>query len=282
MERQHRGSVKAEAKRRRAAGQRRPGALTTQTREWIERKIVAGEIVAGQKLNAYALARKIGVSRSPVREAMHALVQAGLVQAIPNRGLFVRVLDLREMIDLYDIRIGLARQAGRLLAARITDEQLAVLERLYKRMDRAQRSRDGDTYYRLDALLHARLMEYTGNRALALLDERLRNQMRLFLRRGVSGEPQRRLSHQNHRTLLDAMANRDADAAAFAYEQHSVCGKQNMIDTVGRGPEAATGTPVRRLTKMRRTTARIGGGGRKIKSGPRKGKAARSRVGGEA
>lgn len=280
MERQHRGGIKTNLKPRSAVGQRRPGALTAQTREWIERKIVAGEIAAGEKLNAYALARTIGVSRSPVREAMRALEQAGLAQAIPNRGVFVRVLDLREMIDLYDIRIGLARQAGRLLAARITDQQLAELERLYKRMDRAQCSRDGDMYYRLDALLHTCLMEYTGNRPLALLDERLRNQMRLFLRRGVSGEAQRRLSHRNHRALLDAIASRDGDAAASAYERHSVCGKQNMLDTLGRGPDVATGTPLRRITNTRRRAAQVGGDVREIKRGPVGDKRARSRVGG--
>jgi len=241
VESQHAGDAKLKARRVSVSKRPRPGALTTQTREWIEQKIIAGEIVAGEKLNAYSLARTIGVSRSPVREALHALEQAGLVQAIPNRGLFVRVLDLREMIDLYDIRIGLARQAGRLLAARITDEQIAQLERVYKKMEQAQRSRDGDAYYRLDALLHTQLMEYTGNRALASLDERLKNQMRLFLRRGVSGEPQRRLSHANHRVLLDALIGRDMDAAANAYEQHSVSGKQNMIDTVGRGLELASG-----------------------------------------
>ena len=219
-------------------------------REVIEQKILAGEILAGQKLNAYALAKNIGVSRSPVREALRALEQAGLVQAIPNRGVFVRVLDLAEMIDVYDIRIGLARQAGRLLAARITDEQHAELERLFKRMEQAQRRRDGDAYYRLDVLLHTQLMQYTGNRALASLDERLKNQMRLFLRKGVSGEPQRRISHANHRALLDAIASRDADAAAAAYERHSISGKQNMLETVGRGPALAWGGKVPRVRNV--------------------------------
>jgi DNA-binding GntR family transcriptional regulator len=181
------------------------------------------------------------------------------------------------MIDLYDIRIGLARQAGRLLAARITDEQLEDLERLYKRMDRLQLSRDGDAYYRLDALLHTRLMEYTGNPALALLDERLRNQMRLFLRRGVSAEPQRRVSHRNHRALLDAIASRDADAAATAYERHSICGKQNMIDTIGRGLDAVVGTKLRKANSRRGKTPPTRP---RAKSEPTRGRSRRSGVGG--
>jgi DNA-binding GntR family transcriptional regulator len=281
VESQRRGGAKAEARRSSVSKRRRPGALTTQTRELIEQKIITGEIAAGEKLNAYALARTIGVSRSPVREALHALEQTGLVQAIPNRGLFVRVLDLREMIDLYDIRIGLARQAGRLLAGRITDEQIVELERLYKRMDRAQRSRDGDSYYRLDALLHTQLMEYTGNRTLAVLDERLKNQMRLFLRRGVSGEPQRRLSHRNHRALLDAIVRRDPDAAASAYELHSICGKQNMIDTVGRGPDVTTGKQPWRVNAMRQWTVPASVGGPRGNSGLMKGIPGRSGVGGK-
>jgi DNA-binding GntR family transcriptional regulator len=228
------GEVKICGSQRRDSRLRRPGALTDQVREIIERKIVAGEIPAGQKLNANALAKAIGVSRSPVREALRALEQAELVQAIPNRGVFVRAVDLAEAIDLYDIRIGLARQAGRLLAARVTDEQLGTLDLLYRDMERARASGDADAYHRTNLVFHTRLMEYAGNRALAALDERIKKQLRLFLRKGISGPGQLRMSNADHRALLDAIAAGDAEAAANAYERHSITGKQRMLDTLSR------------------------------------------------
>lgn len=145
---------------------RRTGALADHVRDLIERQIVSGELRAGQKLNASTFAKAIGVSRSPVREALRTLEQAGLAQAIPNRGVFVRALDLPEALDLYDVRIGLARQAGRLLALRATKEQIKELNSLYNKMEKARVEEDGDAYYQINLVFHTRLMKYTGNQGL--------------------------------------------------------------------------------------------------------------------
>ena len=93
--------------------QGRTGALADHVRDVIERKIVTGEIRAGQKLNANTFAKAMGVSRSPVREALRAIEQAGLAQAIPNRGVFVRALDLAEALDRTTSASGwLAKRVG--------------------------------------------------------------------------------------------------------------------------------------------------------------------------
>jgi len=212
----------------------RTGVLTDDVRSQIERMIVAGKIAAGQKLNANAFAKTLGVSRSPVREALRALEQAGLAQSIPNRGVFVRILDLPEALELYDVRIGLARQAGRLLASRATRDQLTELNGLYGEMGRALDRQDADRYHATNLVFHTRLMECTGNRWLFAIDERIKKQLLLFLRKGISGPAQLRMSHADHRAILDAVAVGDAEAAAAAYERHSITGRQRMLDTVGR------------------------------------------------
>jgi len=214
--------------------QGRTGALADHVRDVIERKIVTGEIRAGQKLNANTFAKAMGVSRSPVREALRAIEQAGLAQAIPNRGVFVRALDLAEALDLYDVRIGLARQAGRLLALRATKEQLEELNALYDNMDKARSAGDPDTYHQINLVFHTRLMQFTGNQWLFAIDERIKKQLRLFLRKGINSLAQLRMSSADHRAILDAIAAGDAEGAAAAYERHSITGKQRMLDTVGR------------------------------------------------
>jgi DNA-binding GntR family transcriptional regulator len=225
----------------------RSGNLADNVRRAIERKILEGAIGAGQKLNASALAAELEVSRAPVREALRALEEAGLVRSVPNQGVFVREVSLQEALDLYDIRIGLARQAGRLLAARATQEQLKVLARLQARMERARARGDADAYHRLNLLFHSQLMRSTGNSWLWAMDEGIKKQLHLCLRRGIAGPGQLRVASAEHRALLDAVGAGDPERAADAYERHSIGGKQRLLDTVGRAassPQAGPRTPV--------------------------------------
>jgi len=228
-----------------AAGRKRVarnGNLADGVRSAIERKILEGAIGAGEKLNASALAAELQVSRAPVREALRGLEEAGLVRSVPNQGVFVREVALQEALDLYDVRIGLARQAGRLLAARATQEQIRTLERLQGRMERARAKGDADAYHRLNLLFHSQLMRSTGNPWLSAMDEGIKKQLHLCLRRGIAGPGQLRVAGAEHRAILDAVSLGDPERAADAYERHSIGGKQRLLDTVGRAapsPEAA-------------------------------------------
>ena len=105
--------------------------------------IVAGELVAGAKLNEESIAEMLGVSRGPVREAFRALEQAGLVRTEKNRGVFVRQVSLEEANEIYEVRAALDGLIGRLAAQRIEPAQLARLRDIVQRMQvarpRAQR-----------------------------------------------------------------------------------------------------------------------------------------------
>ena len=100
----------------------RQQSLTTLVQREIERRIIAGELPPGAKLNEAELAAEMGISRGPVREAFRALEQAGLVQTEKNRGVFVRQVSLEEANEIYEVRAALegadrpsrraARQAG--------------------------------------------------------------------------------------------------------------------------------------------------------------------------
>jgi len=119
----------------------RKGNLADGVRSAIEQKILEGAIGAGQKLNASALAAELQVSRAPVREALRALEEAGLVRAVPNQGVFVREVALQEALDAEphavdpaDLRVPLrlADHAGqrrvddRRRPARLPDDQVAL------------------------------------------------------------------------------------------------------------------------------------------------------------
>ena len=112
----------------------------------VRRLIVDGDIEAGGKINELAMAQQLGVSRSALRECVRLLEQSGLVVIEPNRGVFVRRISLKEALDLFDIRAGLARTGGSLAALRAGQAELDRLGRLHAQLADARRRADFDAY----------------------------------------------------------------------------------------------------------------------------------------
>ncbi len=206
--------------------------LTDVMRNQIERMIVSGEIPAGGRLNENALAAEFNVSRGPVREAIRSLEHAGLVKIIRNRGVFVRKVSLEEALHIYDLRSGLARTAGRLLARRITSEQIETVEAIYQRMESARQAEDQQTYNEGNRLFHTRLVEFAGNPRLIDYHETTEKELHLFVRRGILGQARLRISSQEHRRILDCVVQGDEEGAADAFEKHIINGKQRMLDSL--------------------------------------------------
>lgn len=194
--------------------------------------ILRGELAAGVRLNENALATKLNVSRGPVREATRLLAEAGLVTMIHNRGVFVREIKLEEVLHVYDVRAGLAHVAGRLAALRATPAHVAELRTLWDRMEQAIVEQNPDVYYDLNRAFHARIVEMSKNPRLIDFHATTERELFLFLRRGVAGASRPRMSNQQHREILDAIAAGDEKAAAQAFETHIITGKQRMLDSL--------------------------------------------------
>ena len=201
-------------------------------RERIERMILTGELKAGDRLNENELASEMNVSRAPVREATRALSEAGLLTIVRNRGAFVRDISLEEALDLYDLRSGYARVAGRLAALRATPEQIADMEAMWQHMEAARGHQDSDDYYEVNRQFHAQVLDASGNHRLIELHEANEKELMLFLRRGVYGSLRLDASNRDHRRIIDAIAKGDEKAAARAFEDHVIGGKQRMLDTL--------------------------------------------------
>lgn len=208
------------------------GSLTTIVREKIERMILSGEIPAGARLNENALAAQLNVSRGPVREATWSLEQAGLVKIIRNRGVFVTEISLEDALHLYDIRSGLARIAGRLLASRVTAEQIEQLTAIHESLEQARVAQDQPAYNERNRQFHTKMVEFTGNSRLIDYHETTDKELRLFVRRGVLGPARLRISNREHRQILDCIKEGDAEGAAAAFERHILNGKQRMLESL--------------------------------------------------
>jgi DNA-binding GntR family transcriptional regulator len=218
------------------------GHLGSAVRERIEQLVLTGAIPAGERVNELKLAAQLDVSRGPVREALRALERAGLLVAIPNRGFFVRKIALEDALDLYDVRAGLGRVTGKLVARRISPAQLTRLRATERRMARACAERDVKTYYAANLAFHSQLIEYAGNARLTAMSVAVRNELQLYLRDAVGGAGRLKESYREHAEILAAVADGDAERAGAAFEAHILAGKQRMLDHLRRSGTAVAGT----------------------------------------
>lgn len=198
----------------------------------IEQMVLSGELQPGDRLNELALAARFGISRAPLREAVRALEGAGLVQVIKNRGAHVRKLDLSEAFELFDVRAGLARSAGRLAVLRITRAHIKEIQDIHRRMGAAASSANIARFHELNLRFHALLLETAANARLRDLDLAVRNEMQLFIRHNVSSESQLRVSYQEHGAIVSALLAGDEDACGAAFERHILNGKRRLMDSL--------------------------------------------------
>jgi phosphonate utilization transcriptional regulator len=222
--------------------------LVTVVRRELERRILAGAIAPGAKLNEADIAEDLKVSRGPVREAFRALEQAGLVRTEKNRGVFVRELTHFEADELYEVRAGLDSLIGRLAAERCTPVQVAELQALLRAMQKAARARDVNEYYPLNVRFHDLLAQFTGNANLLAAYRRLVNELHLYRRETLEHGPDSfPTSTHEHQAILGAIAAGDAERAGKLLYQHAMESRERLHRTLER-PAA---------TKSRRAGAKV-------------------------
>jgi DNA-binding GntR family transcriptional regulator len=204
--------------------------VAIELQELIKKWVFSGKLAAGDRINEKVLAEQLGISRGPIREALQALRQEGLVQLIPNRGAFLRTLTLKEVLDLYDARAGLAYSAGRLLPSRISDEQLTKLYAMHEKMVSAVSENEPLAFFRHNLDFHELLFKATKNKALLEMVEVIEKRMMLYLHREATQVWSLKDSNQQHHAILVRISYGDSEGAASAFMHHVLFGKQRIID----------------------------------------------------
>jgi DNA-binding GntR family transcriptional regulator len=210
-------------------GSQTPPTVADRIERELERAILAGEYPPGAHINENAVASRLGVSRAPVREACRLLQRSGLVRIVPNQGAYVHTLSLPEIIELFDIRACLGRLAGQQAAASIGRPTLQQLSALITTMDESSLAADAERYIGLNIEFHATLYAATGNRRLALLDEQMGKELRIYRRHGLEFGGGLAMSNEEHRGLLAAIERGDGEAAGARLEKHIQSGRDRFI-----------------------------------------------------
>ncbi|MDQ2877501.1 MAG: GntR family transcriptional regulator [Pseudomonadota bacterium] len=205
----------------------------------LEEMILSGKMQPGDRLNELALASSFGISRSHLREAVRALEEARLVDVVANRGAQVRKLDLANALELFDVRAGLARSAGRLAVLRASRQLIKEIQATHRRLGVAASSGDMAKFRDHNARFHALLMEAAANERLSEMDLAVRNELQLYIRRNISSEAQLRLSCEEHDRIVAALLAGDSDACGAAFERHILNGKRRLTDSapIGASPD---------------------------------------------
>ncbi|HZR03508.1 MAG TPA: phosphonate utilization associated transcriptional regulator [Burkholderiales bacterium] len=203
--------------------------LTMLVRRELERRILSGEVSPGDKLNEAEIATQLNVSRSPVREALRALEQTGLVQIEKNRGVSVRELSLQDADEIYEFRAHLDEVIGQLAARRVTTQQVAQLRELLRKMQEAARTRNVARYYPLNLRFHDLLAEIAGNRALLGAYRRLVNELHLYRRETLAHGPDSfPISAREHAEIVERIAQRDSEGAGRLLREHAKRSRERL------------------------------------------------------
>lgn len=202
--------------------------LTHLVADSVEHLILSGELAPGGKLNEVALAERFRVSRGPLREAFRLLEESGLIYQEKNRGAFVRVVELSEAAELYEVRAGLDATAGRLLAGRINVAQLSALRKLTDQMISVDNS-DVDQFHALNLDFHDQIIAMTGNRTLTDTYRKLTKQLALFRKRNLMAPMAIAHFAQEHSAIVDMLEQCNAIGCAEALYAHAQGGRQRML-----------------------------------------------------
>ena len=208
------------------------GAENLSARVYVQIKnlILCNEVLPGQKLHHQELSERLGVSRTPVREALTRLVQEGYVSLLPNRGFTCKEIRLQEAEELYDLREALEAFAVERAIENLTDkalDQLSAKMDLYGQDVRKHFSRNRLLY---DQELHLDIARLSGNETLTKTLAQVFE--RIILKRRTDGlyDPARGLlAHQEHLRLFQAMKQRDVTKAVAISRAHIRAGKENVI-----------------------------------------------------
>jgi DNA-binding GntR family transcriptional regulator len=194
--------------------------LREQAKEVIRAGIVGGELEPGEVYSATTLSSRLGVSPTPVREALLDLANDGLVEAVRNRGFRILTVADSDLDEISELRKMLEVPAMRLVAKRASDADLDKLAANVASIEQAAARNDVAAFLQEDRGFHLTLLGLSGNGRLVRLVSQLRDQTRLMGLRGLAESGMLAESAAEHRDILEALRARDWRGAESLVRQH--------------------------------------------------------------
>ena len=195
----------------------------------LEEEILSGRLKKGDSLTESALSLRLGVSRTPIRSAIHRLAEDGLVSISPNKGAVVRGIDADDLIDIYKIRIRLEGLASASAAKNISAEGIERLRRSVELSEFYIGKRDAESLKELDTEFHHEIYRASGNVQLEKILTELHRKIKTYRKLSLSVPGRLEGSQREHREILSAIEKGDAELADALTSSHVESALYNVI-----------------------------------------------------
>jgi DNA-binding GntR family transcriptional regulator len=187
--------------------------------------IVSMDVYRGHadiRLDERRLASDLGVSRTPVREALAQLEREGFVRAIPRRGIYIVRKTRREVIEMITAWAALESMAARLITERATETEIASLRSMFAKFENGQLHARLDEYSEVNIEFHQSIIRMSRNSVLISLAENLFTHMRMIRRKTIGEQDRAARSIRDHMSIIEALEKRDTKRAEELVRNHAL------------------------------------------------------------
>jgi DNA-binding GntR family transcriptional regulator len=174
------------------------------------------------RLDERQLAQDLGISRTPVREAMAQLEREGFVRSVPRRGIYVVRKTKQEVIELITAWAALESMAARLITLNASDAEIATLRSMFVTFENGQLHAKLDEYSEVNIEFHQSIIRMSRNRVLIELAENLFTHMRMIRRKTIGEDDRADRSIRDHLNIIHALEERDTDRAESLVRDHAL------------------------------------------------------------
>ncbi|WP_244639450.1 GntR family transcriptional regulator [Aureimonas endophytica] len=214
------------------------GTLSEELRVALEEMIVSGALQPGERLDEAELAARFKVSRTPVREAVKALVATGLLEVRPRQGVTVATISIPVLLEMFQMMAALEGLCAKLAARRATIAERRALREIHERLIQSLSNNDPDRFYAVNLEFHELLYDAAHAQFIASQTRNLRRRVAAY-RRSVTHQPGRMAATiGEHDRILDAIERADAEAAFKAALDHVNLLGDDMADFIAGLPQA--------------------------------------------
>jgi len=182
--------------------------------------IMSGQLQEGDKIKEDELCSSMGISKTPLREALRVLSVEGLIKPVPNRGSFVSTPTFEEIREMFDVMSVLEGICARAAAEKMSAKDLKNLEKLHNSLEKNFKRRAQREYIRINNQFHSFVQELAGNRTLNQIVNGLRQKILLYRYQSLNWPERFEQSIQEHRELIEAFRKKDPKKAETLMRRH--------------------------------------------------------------
>jgi len=199
--------------------------------ETLREAIISGVLKPGERLMEVQLAEEMGVSRTPVREAIRKLELENFVVMVPRKGAYVADLSTKDIVDVFEIRAALEALAAGLAAERITDEELEELQQI---LVQSTKSQSLEEIIAIDTKFHDALYRASRNERLVQIISNLREQIQRFRSTTLASPGRLKDTLEEHKKIVDAVSERNVQLAQQLAVEHIDNAENSMLELIGK------------------------------------------------